>query len=203
MFVFFDLPYAPKKKRSRIEMRKIFFVWMLFLLAALSGVAWAAQSITISDGDFFGYDVYGNSTTPERWDSDGDPHDNVVNVNGGTITYEVYGSWSDGNATGNSVNWTKGTIDGNIFGGSAPYGTASGNSVTVNGSVTHSGWIMGAYGEAAATGNSVTATDTDGKAHSREIFDFPVIITCHTSGKEGASIVSWYASPCIRVLNSE
>ena len=83
----------------------------------------------------------------------GDAIGNSVSMSGGTVTGSVFGGYADNNATGNSVNISGGTVR-DVYGGWATVGNATGNSVSISG-----GTVSRVYGGSAmndATGNSVS-----------------------------------------------
>jgi hypothetical protein len=116
----------------------------------------AAYSGTVSRNIFGGNSAVGDAT------------DNDVIVNGGTVSYPIYGGYANGagNATGNKVIVNGGTVSDPIFGGNV-YGSgdATGNEVIITGG-TVSGQILGGNSYSGdATGNHVTI-GTDGGNYS-------------------------------------
>ena len=73
--------------------------------------------------------------------ADGMANGNTVTINGGKITGDVYGGYSEKAATNNIVNLAGGTIFGTVYGGyvagtSSTTGSSSGNTLNVTGAAT-------------------------------------------------------------------
>ena len=83
----------------------------------------------------------------------GDAIGNSVSMSGGTVTGSVFGGYADNNATGNSVNISGGTVR-DVCGGLAYNGNATDNSVVISGG-TVTGSVYGGCADNNATGNSV------------------------------------------------
>lgn len=139
--------------------------------------AWAASisyptDSVDSDNDFTptkDVDLTGNTVTVNSggaaingnvsggWSTGGDTvSGNAVTVNGGTVSWDVYGGVSNtGNASGNSVTLNGGDVGLNVFGGLAAFGTgfANGNTVTVNSSYT--GTLNTIYGGSTGGGDAL------------------------------------------------
>ena len=60
---------------------------------------------------------------------DGTANNNTVTINGGTVTGDVYGGYSEKEATGNTVTMSGGTVKGTIYGSNLGSGTSSGTTV--------------------------------------------------------------------------
>ena len=60
---------------------------------------------------------------------DGTANNNTVTINGGTVTGDVYGGYSEKEATGNTVTMSGGTVKGTIYGSNLGSGASSGTTV--------------------------------------------------------------------------
>jgi len=87
------------------------------------------NNVTIGAGATINGFVAGGMT------ADGKADGNTVTINGGTITGDVYGGYSEQAATNNIVNLAGGTITGTVYGGyvAGTTGSTSGNTLNVTG----------------------------------------------------------------------
>ncbi len=113
------------------------------------------SSGTVSKGVYGGFVFSGTGTAGY----------NSVEISGGTVGGSVVGGKSDeGNATGNTVNISGGTV-GDVYGGYSNCGNATGNTVRISGG-TVGGSVVGGCSEdgGSATGNTVILSKQEGKA---------------------------------------
>ncbi|MDR1832610.1 MAG: hypothetical protein LBQ97_07775 [Fusobacteriaceae bacterium] len=127
---------------------------MGFLAAAFMGVnAEGGQDTTINTAE--NTNIYGNHDGTNHDTYSSDPNDNTVTVDPGANVGEVYGAFTNGTASGNTVHVRGGIMT--DVGGVSALRDVSGNSVVIEGGqVSH---VMGAdttLGE--MTGNSVTVS---------------------------------------------
>lgn len=121
-------------------------------------------------GTVVNYDVYGGFVNNAA-DSSITASHNTVNMNGGTVTGNIYGGRVDsgtGTATYNTVN-IYGSMVGNVYGGSTSAGQATGNTVNILGHLTtaniYGGQVSSGSGDASSnnvTMNRGTATNVYG-----------------------------------------
>lgn len=117
------------------------------------GSAWSPSGAVVN------YDVYGGFVNNAADASITASH-NTVDMNGGTVTGNLYGGRVDsgtGMATYNTVN-IYGSMVGNVYGGSTSAGQATGNTVNILGNLTtaniYGGQVSSGSGDASS--NSVT-----------------------------------------------
>ena len=106
-------------------------------------------------GGTVGGEVYGGFAEDAA-----DVKDSTVTITGGTVdsSSSVYGGCGNGGeATGNRVTITGGTVTGYVYGGRMENGNASGNTVTISDGTVNNG-IYGGWGYTDATNNRVTIT---------------------------------------------
>jgi len=91
-------------------------------------------------------------------ESSSEAYENVVNIQGGTVggnSNHVYGGYSySGQATGNKVTITGGTVNGDVYGGGTYSGSATGNLVTLGGGTMNKGVYGGS--RVSGTGDIIT-----------------------------------------------
>ena len=111
------------------------------------------NTVTIGSGTSKADNVYGGYSS--GYPASGDASTNHVNINGGTVTYNLWGGYSvAGNANSNEVTVNSGSVGSELYGGMSGNGNANNNTVTVNGSVGSN--LYGGSGKTGASKNTVT-----------------------------------------------
>ncbi|WP_162166668.1 hypothetical protein [Campylobacter fetus] len=97
---------------------------------------------------------------------------NVVNLYGGVIKFDVYGGYAAGKANtadSNTINISGGTIGENIFGGFGISGTATNNTINISGNPIFSDTTI--YGGYAASGEAITGNTLNIKTLNLSVKD--------------------------------
>jgi hypothetical protein len=85
-----------------------------------------------------------------------DVTNNTVRFSAGTVNRDVYGGFStNGSATGNTVIIDGGTVNRDVYGGFSTNGSATGNTVIIDGGTVNRGVYGGFSTNGSATGNTV------------------------------------------------
>ncbi len=123
------------------------------------------STVTISSGNVGTVDrsrsVYGGYSSSGYG---GEVSGNTVKITGGTVTWSVYGGYSESNSgkvSGNTVKITGGEVTGYVYGGQSENGPVTDNTVTITGGEVNK-YVYGGQSEnGPVTDNTVTITGSE------------------------------------------
>ncbi|AJB45710.1 hypothetical protein CR44_05670 [Campylobacter fetus subsp. testudinum] len=97
---------------------------------------------------------------------------NVVNLYGGVIKFDIYGGYAAGNdnkANSNTINISGGTIERDILGGFSISGTATNNTINISGNPTFGDTVI--HGGFAGSGDAITGNTLNIKTSNLRVKD--------------------------------